>query len=640
MYKVVHKPWGKEEWLALNEFYCYKRIYINAGYKTSFQWHEQKHETNYIIDGEAEVWLENEEGEIIKKIMKAGEFFDVVPPKKHRVIAITDIILQEVSTPHVDDVFRINDEFNRGDGKIDAEHSTPAVFILAAGVGSRLKDLTKNINKAMLPINNKAIISSIIEKFPKEYEIVISLGYKGDELRQYCELAHPENRFIFVTIDDYDGENSGPGQTALYCKKHLQKPFYFVTADCIIDSNLPHLDGNWLGVYPTSYPEKYSTVKIDNNDIILDFINKSKEGFDNAFIGLASIRDYKEFWEELESNIVKGEIVSAFNKISAYPNFSVKHLKWLDTGNLDDLNKTKQYFNDDPLSLYKVTDEITYKSNNRFLKFNPEKQLVKNKIERAKILNKLIPSGFKSSENFISYEWENGKTLYQWDSLNIFTKFLDKLKLNITSSIIDKKSEKKVFDKFYIEKTNFRKAKFKNRFGEKYSSQKFIVNGVKYSSYDEVFDKVDITPLYNNPFYSLFHGDLQFDNIIYNNTEEKFSYIDWRDSFGDETNAGDIYYDLAKLYGGILIPYNLAKKENFIDFSEGSTFINYSYEIPNSLKKFVDIYKNWIIEEGWDFNKVKLITAIIYLNMSPLHDDRFGKMLWFKSLELLDEIYK
>ena len=67
MYKVVHKPWGKEEWLALNDFYCYKRIYINAGYKTSFQYHEKKHETNYIIKGEAEVWLENDEGKIIKK---------------------------------------------------------------------------------------------------------------------------------------------------------------------------------------------------------------------------------------------------------------------------------------------------------------------------------------------------------------------------------------------------------------------------------------------------------------------------------------------------------------------------------------------------------------------------------------------
>ena len=269
MYKIVHKPWGKEEWLELNDAYCYKRIYINAGYKTSFQYHQFKKETNYIIEGTAEVWLENDEGVVEKKIMKAGEFFNVTPPKKHRVIAITDIILQEVSTPHVDDVFRIDDEFNRADGKVEAEHKTPAVLILAAGMGSRLGNLTKNINKAMLPINNKAIISHIINKFPEEYEFVVCLGYKGEELKQYCQLAHPNHKFTFVEIDKYEGERSGPGYSSLQCKQHLQRPFYFVVADCVIDSKMPHLDGNWLGIYPTAYPEKYSTVQVDKNDRIL-----------------------------------------------------------------------------------------------------------------------------------------------------------------------------------------------------------------------------------------------------------------------------------------------------------------------------------------------------------------------------------
>lgn len=120
--KIVKKPWGKEVWLELNESYCYKRIYINAGYKTSFQYHKKKRETNYIISGEAEVWLENDKGFIEKFKYTEGDFFNVMPPKKHRVIAVTDIILQEVSTPEVDDVMRIEDDFKRPDGKIESEH--------------------------------------------------------------------------------------------------------------------------------------------------------------------------------------------------------------------------------------------------------------------------------------------------------------------------------------------------------------------------------------------------------------------------------------------------------------------------------------------------------------------------------------
>jgi mannose-6-phosphate isomerase len=377
-YKVVHKPWGKEEWLELNDAYCYKRIYINAGYKTSYQYHKFKKETNYIIEGTAEVWLENDEGVVEKKIMKAGEFFNVTPPKKHRVIALTDIILQEVSTPEVDDVFRINDEFNRTDGKIEAEHATPAVLILAAGVGSRLGNLTKNINKAMLPINNKAIISYIIDKFPKEYDFIVALGYQGESLKEYCLTAFPNHKFTFVDVEDFDAPNSGPGSTALKCKEFLQRPFYFTTADCIIDSPIPHLDGNWLGVYPTSYPEKYSTVQTDSQGSITKFTNKDTQGYDQAFIGLASIWDYPTFWTQLKNNSEQGEIVSAFLTPEVYPTFKTKQLKWLDTGNLDDLNKTKLYFNDNPLSLYKETDEITYKEN-KFIKFNPSNSFISNK---------------------------------------------------------------------------------------------------------------------------------------------------------------------------------------------------------------------------------------------------------------------
>ena len=636
--KVVHKPWGKEEWLELNDAYCYKRIYINAGYKTSYQYHQFKKETNYIIKGTAEIWLENEEGVVEKKIMRAGEYFNVIPPRKHRVIAITDIILQEVSTPHVDDVIRINDEFNRIDGKIEAEHKTPAIFIATAGLGSRLGDLTKNMNKAMLPINNRAIISYIIDKFPKEYEFVICLGYKGNELKQYCQLAYPEHKFIFINVDKYDGEDSGPGYSALQCKEYLQRPFYFAVADCIIDSKIPYLDGNWLAVSPTAYPEKYSTIQLDKDDNILAFTNKNAKGYDNAFIGLASIWDYEIFWSELEANIKNGEIVSAFENTGKYPKFKAKHLKWLDTGNLDDLNRTKEYFHDNPLSLYKITDEVTYKMD-KFIKFSPNKEFNKNKAKRAEILKDLIPSNFISVDNFISYHWEPGDTLYQHDSSIIYNKFLNKLKSNITKSK-KYKGDKEIFDKFYGIKTNDRILAFLDRFGSEYFNKSYNINGKQYNPINSILAQLNTQLFYDNPMYTLFHGDLQFDNIIWNNLSCKFTYIDWRESFGGLTTGGDIYYDLAKLYGGTIIPYNIMKKHNAIELVEGSTEITYNYFISENLSKFRLDYENWITKNGFDLDKVKLITGLIFLNMSPLHDDKFGKMLWFKSIEILNDYSK
>lgn len=120
--KIVNKPWGKELWLELNEKYCFKEIYINAGFQTSFQYHEYKTETNYLVEGLAEIWLEDDNGTINKKDMLKGEYFTILPKKKHRIIAKTNVILHEVSTPEVDDVIRIEDDTNRPNGKINGEH--------------------------------------------------------------------------------------------------------------------------------------------------------------------------------------------------------------------------------------------------------------------------------------------------------------------------------------------------------------------------------------------------------------------------------------------------------------------------------------------------------------------------------------
>lgn len=629
--KTVIKPWGKEEWLELNDKYCYKRIYINAGYKTSYQYHNFKYETNYIISGDAEIWLENDEGVVEKKLMKAGDFFNVAPPKKHRVIALTDIILQEVSTPDVDDVIRIDDEFHRADGKIMGEHETPAVLILTSGMGTRLESLTKETNKTLLPINNRAIISHIIEKYPTNYDFVVTLGYKGDIVREYCELAFPTHKFTFVEIDNIDGEGSGPGYSTLKCKEYLQRPFYIQTCDCLIDSPMPHLDGNWLGVQPTSFPEKYSTVLVDK-DTITHFTNKNSEGYNLAFIGLAAIWDYDVFWNELTNNIINGELVSAFGNPSKYPTYKVKKLKWIDTGNLDDLNTAREYFKDVPLSLQKDNNEITYKEGNRFIKFTPNTDVLTNRVKRANELIKQIPDGFGNTNHFIYYDWQDGKTLYELDSIETFRKFLEILRNNVTYQCT---SSEKHIEKFYKVKTYDRIKLFIKKYGEKYYSELHNVNGKSYSDLSSILGNIDIDKFNKNPFYKLFHGDLQFDNIIYDTNSDKFTYIDWRESFGGYTEAGDIYYDLAKLYGGLIIPYDKMKDENNIKFVEGEYSITYSYDVSENLTKFKTEYEQWIVQHGFDLQLVKELTAIIFLNMSPLHDEKFGKMLWFKSIEML-----
>ena len=120
----VEKPWGYELWLELNEFYAYKLIHMKKGNRSSMQWHDNKVEANYVIEGEAEVLLEDDKGEIRSHTFAAGSGWVVPVRRKHRVIATTDYTALEVSTPHLDDVVRFEDDSDRQSGKIDSEHES------------------------------------------------------------------------------------------------------------------------------------------------------------------------------------------------------------------------------------------------------------------------------------------------------------------------------------------------------------------------------------------------------------------------------------------------------------------------------------------------------------------------------------
>ena len=236
--------------------------------------------------------------------------------------------------------------------------------------------------------------------------------------------------------------------------------------------------------------------------------------------------------------------------------------------------------------------------------------------------------------NFIKYKWIDGDTLYKIDSLKVFKKFLSFFDELIGQSNF-KSIKKENISKFYFEKTNSRIKLFTKKNGVNYLEDSFSINGKICKPLNEYIQNLKFDNFKKSKTYNLFHGDLQFDNIIYDLKNSKFSYIDWRDSFGGDTDGGDIYYDFAKLYGGLIFNYFDLKSSDIINFEKGDSIVNFKIEISNNLNTFRDIYEKWLDEKGYDLDFVKFITAIIFLNMSPLHEGNFSKILWFKSIEML-----
>ncbi len=121
-YRVI-KPWGYEVWLALNKFFALKLIHMNAGNRSSLQKHSKKIEANYVIEGCADILIENTDTDVMEQYtMKAGEGWTVKPGQRHRVIAEVEYTALEASSPHLNDVIRIEDDNGRKNGRIMGEH--------------------------------------------------------------------------------------------------------------------------------------------------------------------------------------------------------------------------------------------------------------------------------------------------------------------------------------------------------------------------------------------------------------------------------------------------------------------------------------------------------------------------------------
>jgi choline kinase len=515
------------------------------------------------------------------------------------------------------------------------------VCILAAGVGGQLQELSKNIAPCILPVNFKASISYIIEKFDKDVEIVIAVGHKKETIEDYLALAYPDRKFTFVEVDTYMGPESSAGQSLLACKDHLQCPFVYFAADTIVVEEIPSIEENWLGVAPTKEPERYCTVKVKNN-LIYGLDNKVNIENKLAFIGVAGIKDYGLFWDALENKTSEEGGGSQVNALRALVNkkLNSKMFTWFDTGSLDKYIETNKSFLGAGSSFdFSKNNEFLYFVNGRVIKFFGDIQSAKNRVDRAKILDGLCPKIEGYRNNFYSYKKVEGNTLYEvinpqtlknllhWANQNLWKrKDLDKQ---------NKEKFKKMCKEFYYNKTLRRVKEFyeKNNLVDDIS----IINGIQVPKLSEILDLIDWDNLFEG-IPARFHGDFTVGNILVSRDNikgiENFTLLDWRHEFAGSIEMGDIYYDLAKLYKGIFLSDDLIKKEMF-HFEMSGTNIYYEYYHTRRLIEAREEYDAYLEKSEFDSKKVKILSALCLINMSPLHNYPFNFLVYFLGKNIL-----
>ncbi len=505
------------------------------------------------------------------------------------------------------------------------------VVIPTAGTGSRLKGLTKYINKSLVGIANRPTISHLIEQFPDDCEFVIALGHKGNLVKDFLELSYPNRKFFFVEVDPYEGSESGLGLSLLACEQYLQQPFVFISCDTLVKGDIHEPYHNWMGYAQRDDLLQYRTLNVANDNV--SEICEKGIVRDNlkAYIGLAGIYNYQQFWQAMHSGketaINQGEsygmkFILKTNRISA------NEYVWFDTGNHESIEIAREAYAEsgEPNILEKENEAIWF-IGDKVIKYSDDINFIANRVKRVKELQGFVPDIYTYRTNMYCYKKVEGEVLSNVVNLPIFEKFLIKCQDFWLENDLNQEGRQKFQNnclKFYKNKTFERVQLFYKNFNKK--DDAVIINGELMPSLQDLLNKIDWDWM-SKGLAGRFHGDFHFENILYSKSDKKFTFLDWRQDFAGDLLVGDIYYDLAKLMHGLIVNHGIIANDRYtVAWIDGE--INFDLHRKQSLVECEKKLCRWIQENNYDLKKVKVLTALIYLNIAALHHYPYSLLLY------------
>ena len=111
--QIIEKPWGNEEVIEINDKYMMKKLTMLKGHRCSLQLHNHKKETIYVLSGQLKIISGPDQDKLTGKIYSEGESITISPGVVHRMEGVEDSIYLEASTPEMDDVVRLVDDYER-----------------------------------------------------------------------------------------------------------------------------------------------------------------------------------------------------------------------------------------------------------------------------------------------------------------------------------------------------------------------------------------------------------------------------------------------------------------------------------------------------------------------------------------------
>ena len=334
-----------------------------------------------------------------------------------------------------------------------------------------------------------------------------------------------------------------------------------------------------------------------------------------------------------------GESFGIEKMLQSEINFNSVKFTWYDTGNEKSLHQAKKQLKskNQPNILEKDNEAIWF-ANNKTIKFSTDKKFISDRVKRTEYLKNYVPNIIDTSDNFYTYDFIEGEVFSKKVTGKRFEYLLSWLD-DFWKPIQLTHSEEKEFqhgcEEFYGSKTFKRLNLYYEKFNNKDVDE--IVNDNKLPPLIDVFKRLDMSWLADG-VPSIFHGDLHFENILVNKTNDglPFSLLDWRQNFDGVYEYGDLYYDLAKLYHGLIISHDFINKNHY-DYNRELNTVYYDFHRKNTNIECEKILQNYVEVNDLDWKKVKVITALIFLNIAGLHHYPYCHLLYYLGRVMLTE---
>lgn len=262
----------------------------------------------------------------------------------------------------------------------------------------------------------------------------------------------------------------------------------------------------------------------------------------------------------------------------------------------------------------------------------------------------VMPFNYREDDKGASYSMERyhiTDLAIKWVNGSISLKEFEKI-LNMTFYFVNHRSEKsitpeeyaKTSDSLYIGKLGMRIDQIKQS-GIYPAIHDFILRGTSYPDIDSIVN--EYKELYAiirkkvkyEPVSVIGHGDLCFSNMLFHSETSTMKFIDVKGALTADEMWTDPYYDLAKLSHSICGRYDFFNS-NLYDISLTSD-LQFRLAIDFNNSEYIEIFKRFLSENGYDYAAVRLYEASLFLSMIPLHVDHPKKVFGFllNAIEIL-----